>query len=135
MGKGTKWTENDLKRIGQTFPAHSRAVKLPKQIPAGVQHIKNILTAGKFEFVSEYRFHDKRRFRFDFAIPDLKIAIEYEGLNSEKSGHTTIGGYTSDCTKYNLAAIDGWRILRYTAVNYTDFGNDIREIVAKALER
>ena len=139
MGRGTKWTENDLKRIGQTVPAHSRAVKLPKQIPAGVQHIRNILTAaeemGKFEFVAEYRFHDKRRFRFDFAIPDLKIAIEYEGLNSEKSGHTTIGGYTSDCTKYNLAAIDGWRILRYTAVNYTDFGNDIREIVAKALER
>ena len=128
MAKGTNWTENDLKRIGQTAPAHANAVSLPKPIPSGVQHIKNFLTLSGIKYAEEYRFHDKRRFRFDFAIPELKIAIEYEGLNSEKSGHTTIAGYTSDCEKYNIAAIRGWRVLRYTAVNYKDFEKDINQI-------
>src|SRR4051812_11455124 len=42
------------------------------------------------ELKKEYRFDKNgRRFKFDFAIPALKIGIEYEGLNSEKSGHTT----------------------------------------------
>ncbi len=32
----------------------------------------------------EYRFHPDRKWRFDFALPDKMIGIEYEGLNSEK---------------------------------------------------
>lgn len=31
------------------------------------------------ECVKEYRFHDKRKWRFDYAIPEHKIAIEVEG--------------------------------------------------------
>lgn len=81
------------------------------------------------DYVEELQFHDVRKFRFDWAIPDLKIAIEYEGLMSKKSGHTTIGGYTSDCTKYNLAQISGWKVLRYTAKNYRDLENDLKKIL------
>lgn len=35
-----------------------------------------------------------------------------------KSGHTTLNGYTKDTDKYNLATIDGWRLLRFTIKNY-----------------
>ena len=125
-----RWTEEDLRKKGIAVPPPAvKGVKLPGKIPAGVQFIKNQLTLFEIGFVCEYQFHDTRKFRFDFAIPDAKIAIEYEGLMSEKSGHTTLVGYTKDTEKYNLAAIDGWRILRYTAKNYKDFTNDIKQIL------
>ena len=68
----------------------------------------------------EFRFHNQRKFRFDFALPDLKVAFEYEGIMRGKSRHTTITGYTKDCEKYNLAALEGWKVYRYTALNYMD---------------
>lgn len=74
----------------------------------------------------EYQFdkHDRRlggpvrKFRFDWAIESLKIAIEYEGLNSDKSVHTTMDGYTSNTDKYNRATALGWRVIRFTLKNY-----------------
>lgn len=70
------------------------------------------------ELWSEHVFADGRKFRFDWAFIDLKIAIEYEGLFSEKSGHTTVTGYTKDTDKYNLAQSLGWVVIRVTALNY-----------------
>jgi very-short-patch-repair endonuclease len=79
-------------------------------------------------YVKEFVFTPDRKFRFDYAIPEMKIAIEYEGLFSEKSGHTTIEGYNKDCIKYNMAVLLGWKVLRYTAVNVGDILNDIQRI-------
>jgi very-short-patch-repair endonuclease len=68
------------------------------------------------EVEREYRFHPTRRWRFDFAIPDLKIGIECEGLVNPKfkSRHTTNSGFEKDCEKYNSAALRGWSVLRFT---------------------
>jgi len=87
------------------------------------------LKSKKVEYVTELIFDDKRKFRFDIAIPDMKLAIEYEGINSKKSGHTTAVGYTKDCVKYNLATTQGWRVLRYTALNMSDFYADLDKIL------
>lgn len=62
----------------------------------------------------EYRFHPGRKWRFDIAFPQRKIAIEYEGIMTGKSRHTTITGFARDCEKYNEAVIAGWRVLRFT---------------------
>lgn len=70
------------------------------------------------ELKTEHRFTDDRRFKFDWAFPAVKIAIEYEGLNSLKSGHTTMAGFTSNTDKYNLAQSMGWIVLRFTLINY-----------------
>lgn len=95
-----------------------------------VNFMRQILELSGLPYVSELQFakHLKRRFKFDFAVPELKIAIEYEGINSSKSRHTSITGYTKDCEKYNLAAKLGWHILRYTCLNYKDFHQDLQEI-------
>lgn len=66
--------------------------------------------------VLEHRFHPVRRFRLDYAWPDQLIGIEYEGLcRSGPSRHTTYAGYTTDCEKYNLAILQGWKVFRITA--------------------
>lgn len=83
------------------------------------------------EYVEEHEFHHTRKFRFDWAIPSLKIAIEYEGVVSKKSRHTTLKGYTNDCTKYNIAQSLGWIILRYTALNYEDLNTDLKQLLCK----
>lgn len=62
----------------------------------------------------EHRFHPKRRWRFDFAIVNKKIAIEVEGGVFTKGRHTRGTGYIKDMEKYNHAVAFGWRVLRFT---------------------
>lgn len=98
------------------------------------ESIKTVLWVFKREglisdYFEELEFDEERKFRFDWAIPSLMIAIEYEGLFSEKSGHTTMLGYTKDCQKYNLATINGWKVLRYTALNYKNFEPDLKKLL------
>lgn len=91
-------------------------------------YIKLILKLFKTPFVEEHKFHPTRRFLFDWAIPERKIAIEYEGLMSAKSRHTTIKGYSKDTEKYNEAAKMGWVVLRYTALTYKNIREDLKEL-------
>lgn len=65
--------------------------------------------------VPEREFHfaaPERRFRFDFAWPQAMIALESEGGSWSKGAHTRGGHFLSDMTKYNLAALKGWRVFR-----------------------
>lgn len=65
--------------------------------------------------VREHVFHPKRKWRFDFAIPDRMIAVEVEGGTMYgKSRHGHGEGFENDCRKYNEAAFMGWRVLRFT---------------------
>jgi very-short-patch-repair endonuclease len=64
--------------------------------------------------IREYRFCPTRRFRFDFAWPDQKIYVEVEGGLWNGGRHTRAAGYEADLTKYNLAALMGWRGLRFS---------------------
>ena len=99
---------------------------IPKSIGKYKLHIISVLEASGLNYESEFIFSNERKFRFDWAVPQLCIAIEYEGIFSEKSGHTTLSGYKKDVEKYNLATKLGWKILRYTADNYLDFENDMK---------
>lgn len=97
----------------------------------GLKEIKLILQLMKIDFIAEHRFNETRQWRFDIAIPSLKIAIEYERIMSRKSRHTTVTGYTKDCEKYNAATIAGWRVLRYNAINYKSLGDDLMMLLKK----
>jgi hypothetical protein len=67
----------------------------------------------------EYRFHPERKWRFDWCIPSLLIAIEYEGgIFMKKSGHSNFAGQNRDIDKYNSAQSLGWKVTRLNAVNY-----------------
>lgn len=62
----------------------------------------------------EYKFHTTRRWRFDFAWPAVKVAMECEGATWSDGRHTTGAGFEADCIKYAEAAIAGWCVLRVT---------------------
>lgn len=61
----------------------------------------------------EYAFCPWRRYRFDAAWPERKIAMEQEGGVWIRGRHGRGSGVKKDMEKYTLAALLGWRVLRY----------------------
>lgn len=70
--------------------------------------------------VPEYKFLKTRRFKFDRAWVNLRLAAEIEGGIEMGGRHTRRIGYSKDCEKYNLAALNGWRVLRFTRLMLDD---------------
>jgi hypothetical protein len=64
--------------------------------------------------VAEHRFDAVRRWRFDYAWPGMRIALEVEGGVWSGGRHTRGAGFVGDMEKYNAAAIAGWLVLRVT---------------------
>src|SRR5215469_15072331 len=62
----------------------------------------------------EYRFTSDRKWRFDFAFPSSKVAIEIEGGTWIAGRHNRGSSIQRDLEKYNRAAKEGWKVLRYT---------------------
>lgn len=99
--------------------------------------ITMVLKFLRLEYVEEFKFDQtkRRRFSFDFAIHELQVGVEYEGIGFQKDGsqrksrHTSVKGYTMDCTKYNLAQKQGWIALRYTAKNLHELVDDLAEVM------
>lgn len=71
----------------------------------------------------EYRFHATRKWRFDYAWPRWKVALEVEGgvfgftdpktgLRRSGGAHSSITGIKRDIEKYNHAAAMGWLVIR-----------------------
>lgn len=138
------WSENDLKnlklkglkvddnKINETKKPKIVIVKRSVEkdtIHAILDMLK--LTNKIEDYVLELQFDEVRKFRFDWAIPSLMIAIEFEGIMSEKSRHTTKTGYSKDTEKYNLAAISGWIVLRYTVLTYGNLERDLLKLIKK----
>lgn len=72
------------------------------------------LKISGFIFEREFRFHPSRKWRLDFALPNEKIAIEFEGGVFINGGHNRGVIYAKNCEKYREALILGWQVLRYT---------------------
>ena len=137
----TPWT---ISRINQLLAEGKIvAAKLPeKNIPACLIPKKRKGDAAKrwisknltlwcaehtYRLDKEHGFHPTRKWRFDFAVPEIMVAVEYNGLFSDKSRHTTVTGYTGDMEKLNAAQALGWKVLQFTALNYKDLITELNK--------
>ena len=66
------------------------------------------------EVVKELQFHPDRKWRFDYAFPSRKIAIEIDGAIWTLGRHNRPRGYLNDMEKLNTAASMGWLVLRFS---------------------
>ena len=90
----------------------------------------------------EIMFCPGRKWRFDFAWPAQRVAVEIEGGTYshgrktktgrvQKSRHLTPVGFYNDCRKYNAAAAGGWQVLRADAkmVRSGEALNDLLQVL------
>ena len=138
------WTEKHIK--GLLFEKRIKGYNVPEKKPAGTPtlpqpkskaliwldwNLQYWCNEKALTLEKEFRFCPERGWRFDYCIPALKIAIEYEGgIFMEKSGHNTARHYTKDSDKYNRAAVLGWKVIRVTALNYTTVLKTLNEMIA-----
>ncbi len=75
--------------------------------------INLVKTELSIELWPEFFFSVDRLYRFDYAIPELKIGIEVNGGVWAKgnSGHSSGKGIMRDYDKSNLAQSLGWKVL------------------------
>lgn len=92
--------------------AKEQGVKL--SLSPGEETLAGHLNHRKLTYEREYKFHPTRKWKFDFAFPERKIAVEVEGSAFGGGRHQRFTGYEQDMLKYNAAGKLGWIVLRYT---------------------
>lgn len=75
------------------FEQYAHAAGLPRPLP-------------------EYRFDPSRKWRFDYAWPKDRVALEVDGAVWVQGRHTRGSGYVKDMEKFNAAAALGWQVLK-----------------------
>jgi hypothetical protein len=81
--------------------------------------------------VLEYRFAPPRRWRFDAAWIDAKVALEVDGAIWRNGRHTRGSGWVKDTEKLNEAACRGWRLLRLQPKQVKD---ELAALVRRAVD-
>ena len=88
------------------------------------------------EFCPKLVHDDKvRKWRFDIAWPEYKIAVEVEGGVYTSGRHTRGVGYEMDLRKYNAAALCGWLVFRATPQMLELEWAEFTAILGKAIAR
>jgi very-short-patch-repair endonuclease len=80
----------------------------------------------------EFRFHPTRRWRFDFAWPQIQLAVEVEG-GANGGRHTRRVGFEGDMEKYHEAMAMGWDVYRCGRTLVLD--GRAAQLVAKLIQR
>ena len=63
---------------------------------------------------TELLFHPKRKWRFDYAWEEQKLALEIHGGIHSGGRHTRGRGFVEDRAKMNEATLLGWTVLEVT---------------------
>lgn len=121
MTSGLRWTDADLeafrKRQAKPAPAagvekkpatpvHTCAPPAPKESPLERRFDQQLVTRGAPSYLREYYFAKDRDWRFDFAWPERKVAVEIQG-----GAHRIKGRFKADLPKRAAALLAGWRVL------------------------
>jgi hypothetical protein len=126
--------EGKIRGFKETKPKKQTSKKAQKRKGSKIKgwlelNLEHWCAANRLELAKEFQFDPERKWRFDWAVKSIKVAWEYEGLFSEKSGHTTVKGFTDNTDKYNEATAQGWRVVRYTALNYKQLIIDLNKLL------
>ena len=123
----SRWSEEDLKRYAERTRSQIAAAPVVMRAPAFVpqrgskleHELLGHLTVMQLQPVQQHKFHPERRWRLDFAFPDVLVGVEVDGAifnaenGTEAGRHSRGAGQCKDMEKRNAAAELGWLILSY----------------------
>lgn len=117
-------------KFGWTTGKPEKRKQMPKEKRWLNMHMDYLAENG-MKVMREYRFHPTRRWRFDYAFPDYKVAVEFDGLFGGKA-HTSVRMVAKDSEKMNQAALLGWIVVRVNSQSLRDQSGyrDIEQAIA-----
>ena len=84
------------------------------------------------QYQREHRFDAARRWRFDYAWPSQRVAVEIDGGQWVRNGGRH--NRDSDREKLNQAAAQGWRVLRFSTQQVERDPQGCVELLRRALQ-
>lgn len=98
---------------GDGAPAARALAKAAREISPLVAEFEQAWRLlGGPELAKEYRFHQCRQWRADYAHIESRTIIEIDGGVWTDGRHTRGAGFIEDCQKLNAAAAMGWSVFR-----------------------
>lgn len=94
--------------------------QMKRDLEAGFNNMWRMVPAAKGMPMplEQFEFHSERKWRFDFAWPALRVAVEIQGMvNGTPGRHQRTAGYSNDCDKLNAAIELQWFVLQFTSVH------------------
>ena len=99
-------------RVSRRKPvAISRSSVMAMQLSRSLSLAVLCKADGQPEPVEELRFAPARRWRFDYAWPDYRLALEVQGGLFVRGRHTQGSALVAEQEKLNAAAAHGWRVI------------------------
>ena len=123
-------------KVSSFIHSHKRCPKCFSSLSHGEKEVADVLDSLPIEYTREHSFEYLGRKRFDFFIPSLNIAIEYDGRQHFEAvdhwgGEDTLKRtQESDALKNDFCEYTGIDLLR---IPYWEFGN-IHEIVTNFID-
>ena len=101
--------------LGNNPKAKAVVNKVKKAQQVDTLHSK-VLTqlVGLPDPTTELLFHPKRKWRFDYAWEEQKLALEVHGGIHSGGRHTRGKGFVEDRAKMNEASLLGWTVIEAT---------------------
>lgn len=118
---------NQADRAGERVRVNGAAVSVVRRRRGDANKAKLKLAMesifGAEAVEAEFWFHPDRKWRFDYAVPALKLAVEYQGHGQtggkkHVGGHGSVVGISQDAEKTNAAMALGWRVIFFTALHF-----------------
>ena len=80
----------------------------------------------------EYKFHHSRQWRFDYAWPDKRLAVEFDG--GQWIAHGGRHNRDGDREKLNVAAVMGWRVMQFSNQQWERDPAGCMDLIRQALD-
>lgn len=124
--------EDIIPKLHKTRQKPPKNAKKGKSLPKADLFLTLLNQKYHQTWVSEYKFHPIRKWRMDFACPELKICIEIDGGIFIGGRHSRPIGMLKDNEKLNTAASMGWLVLKFTPQQKSK--TETFELIDKAVE-
>jgi very-short-patch-repair endonuclease len=119
------WYLATQKQGTNCVPSSKRSSKVASSVPKPASRLESefalqLRAHGVTGWTREFRFHPTRKWRFDFAWPDQKVAVELHGATYSNGRHNRGAGMRNDADKTNAAQLMGWITLIFTSDHLKD---------------
>lgn len=107
---------------------------MPSSLETAFSYWWRLLADDFLEPAYEYKFHPRRKWRFDAAFVDHKVAVELHGGLWSGGAHARPQGVQRDLEKHNAAVLLGWQVLYFSTADLTTDPERCIEQVKSLLE-